>query len=442
MKMLPMLPDGRKKVVRDAARAVKRTANLTIERVTTNTLSTLLGLPGMIVTEYAIERQEGREVLHIFCRHEHEFAICPRCGQVSDTLHEQEERCIRHLDIWGKTTYVHFPARRFDCRKCKKPFTESLSWVENKRRQSTAYELHVYEQCKHMDQAAVAEREGLHFETVKGIFQRWARRAEKQRPYGQVRCLGVDELSLRKGHQQFALVLSDLERHCVLAILPERSQKAFETWLETLSEAERQAIRLVAMDMWGPYRGVVKAKLPHAQIVADRFHVMKQLNEALAKIRRRLQSRADPASYELLKGIRWILVRRRTELKPEEEAKLQAALDAFPELRTAYLLKERFAAIADRIQDRSQAERFLRAWVYEAQASGLVQLVKFTQTLQHWWEEFLNYFNEGFTSAVVEGLNNAIRGVIRRAYGYHVFEHFRLHVLVEHGNLPAPLPQI
>jgi len=144
----------------------------------------------------------------------------------------------------------------------------------------------------------------------------------------------------------------------------------------------------------------------------------------------------------VLKGIRWILVRRRSELKPEEEAKLQAALNAFPELSTAYLLKERFVAIADKIQDRSQAERFLRAWVYEAQTSGLVQLVKFTQTLQHWWEEFLNYFNEGFTSAVVEGLNNAIRGVIRRAYGYHVFEHFRLHVLVEHGNLPAPLPQI
>ena len=252
------------------------------------------------------------------------------------------------------------------------------------------YELHVYNQCKHTDQAAVAEREGLHPETVKGIFQRWARRAEKQRQYTLVRCLGVDEISLRKGHQQFALVLSDLERHCVIAVLPERSQKAFEAWLEGLSEVERRSIRLVAMDMWGPYRGVVRSKLPQAQIVADRFHVTKQLNDALGKIRRRLQA-ANPASYERLKGIRWILVRRRTELKPEEEDKLQAALDAFPELRTAYLLKERFVAIADKIQDRAQAERFLRAWVYEAQASGLVQLVKFTQTLQHWWEEFLNY---------------------------------------------------
>lgn len=437
MKLLPLLPESPVKVVRDAARAVKRKASLMIQRVTVETLNILLGIPGLIVTEYALERQGDEEVLHIFCQHKHEVAICPRCGQMSDSVHSQEERSIRHLDLWGKATYLHFPSRRFGCKKCKKPFTESLSWVESKRRESTGYELHVYEQCKQTDQAAVAERERLHPETVKGIFQRWAKRAEKKRSHLQVHCLGVDEISLRKGHQQFALVLSDLERHCVLAILPERSQKAFEDWLMGLSEADRQAIRLVGMDMWGPYRGVVRSKLSHAEIVADRFHVMKHLNEALAKIRRNLQAKADHDSYQRLKGIRWILVRRRAELKPEEEAKLQTALDAFPELRTAYLLKERFVAIADKIQDRAQAERFLRAWVYEAQASGLFQLVKFTQTLQHWWQEFLNYFNEGFTSAVVEGLNNAIRGTIRRAYGYHVFENFRLHAIVEHGDLPS-----
>jgi transposase len=437
-----LLPSGPIKSIRDAARAAKRTAGLMVKRVTADTLSILLGLPGMVVTEYALEKQDGREILHIFCHHEHEVAQCPRCGQISQDLHEARDRCVRHLDIWGKTTYVHFPSRRFDCTHCQKPFTELLSWIEAKRRESSAYELYVYEQCKHTDIQAVAEREGLHPETVRLIFGRWAKRAEKKQIRQIVKCLGIDEISLRKGHQHFAMVLTDLERHCVVAVLEERSQKALEAWLANLSEAERKAIRLVAMDMWGPYRGVIKAKLAHAEIVADRFHVMKQLNDAIAKIRRNLQAKADKSSYELLKGIRWILVRRREDLKPEEELKLQAALAAFPELRTAYLLKERFAAIANRIHERSQAERFLRVWVYEAQASGLAQLVKFTRTLSNWWDEFLNYFNEGFTSAVVEGLNNAIRGTIRRAYGYHVFENFRLHVMVEHGNLPHPLPQI
>ncbi len=130
-----------------------------------------------------------------------------------------------------------------------------------------------------------------------------------------------------------------------------------------------------------------------------------------------MQSKADEATYALLKGLRWVLVRRRADLKPEEETKLQRALDAFLELRTAYVLQARFVMIADKIPDRAQAERFLGAWVCEAQASGLVPLTKFTHTLQNWWNEFLNYFTEGLTSAVVEGLNNAIRGTIRRAYG-------------------------
>lgn len=439
----PLLLSAPVRLICDAARAAKQKTGLLLKRVTAGTLSVLLGLPGMVVTEYALEPAGERAVMHLFCEHAQEVAVCPHCNQVTDAVHDHSERCIRHLDIWGKRTFVHFPARRFACEPCGKSFTEELVWLESQRRESTAYELHVYEQCRHTDQAAVAQQEALHPETVKGIFQRWAKRAEQQQPPRRpVRCLGVDEISLRKGHKHFALVLSDLERHCVIAVLAERSQEAFAQWLDRLSASERHAIRVVAMDMWGPYRGVVKAKLPHAEIVADRFHVTKHLNEAIAKIRRTLQAKANKADYELLKGTRWILVRPRSDLKPEEEAKLQVVLAAFPELRTAYLLKEKFRTIADKIHDRHRAEQFLRVWVYEAQASGLPQLQKFTQTLQNWWEEFLNYFNEGVTSGVVEGLNNAIRGTIRRAFGYHVFENFRLHVMVEHGKLAAPSPPI
>ena len=106
-----LLPLVRIKTAKDASRAVKRTAELMLERVTENTLSDLLGLPGMVVTEYATEKQEECEILHIFCHHQHEVAQCPNCGQVSQEIHEEEERSIRHLDIWGKMTYVHFPSR-------------------------------------------------------------------------------------------------------------------------------------------------------------------------------------------------------------------------------------------------------------------------------------------------------------------------------------------
>jgi transposase len=357
-------------------------------------------------------------------------------------VHDTEERCVRHLAVWGKRTFVHFAARRFECAHCRKPFTETLAWIEGKRRQTQAFELHVYQRCQQTDQASVAEAEHLHPTTVKDIFYRLAKRAERRHQRDRVRWLGIDEISLKKGHQQFALVLSDLQRHRVIAVLPERSQKALEQWLEGLSVEERTAIWVVAMDMWGPYRGVIRSRLSHAKIVADRFHVMKQLNDRIAQVRRALQAKADPATRETLKGTYWILIKNRADLTPDEEVKLQAALSVSAGLRTAYLLKEDFHTLCEKLHDRSRAERFLRAWVWRAEATGIPQLHKFVQTLLNWWNEFLNYFDERVTSGVVEGLNRAIRAIIRRACGYHVFEHFRLQVLVEHGGLGLPSPPL
>ena len=108
----------------------------------------------------------------------------------------------------------------------------------------------------------------------------------------------------------------------MVEILPDRSNKSLEQWLDSLSYEDKKAIETVSMDMWEPYRQAIEVKLPHAKIVADRFHVMKQLNERLTKLRRSIQAQADPEVKESLKGSRWLLVRNRAELTAKEEEKL------------------------------------------------------------------------------------------------------------------------
>ena len=186
--------------------------------------------------------------------------------------------------------------------------------------------------------------------------------------------------------------------------------------------------------MWQPYRQAVRAKLPQAQLVADRFHVMKQLNDRLTQMRRSIQRRADELSQQVLKGCRWILVKNRDDLTPVEELRLQEILATCPELRTLYLLKEEFRTICEKITDRKQAERFLRAWLYKAKRTGDRFLLKFVKTLQNWWHEILNYFDDRITNGFVEGINRAIRLIINRAYGYRNFENFRLQILAQHGS--------
>ena len=161
-----------------------------------------------------------------------------------------------------------------------------------------------------MTRKQVALQEGLHEETVLGIFKRWAKRAVRRSERRPVRVLGIDEIYL--GDKEYALVLSDIERHRVIE--------------------ERRASKVVSMDMWEAYRQAVRNKLPHAEIVADRSHVVKQLNHQLDLLRRNLRRNGDEALQELLKNSRWISLKNRCDLKPEEESKLQRTLEASEEL--------------------------------------------------------------------------------------------------------------
>ncbi len=431
MKMPPQLPPPRKKIAKDAAQAVKRVHSLTTQAVTAETLSELLGLPGMRVTRFAIEEENKEQYLHLFCEHEHDVAICPRCLKATTEIHEQKDRCVRHLDIWEMKTLVHFPQRRFDCDVCGQPFTENLAWINPKRRQTSVFEMHIYERVKHKTpRKQVAVQEGLHEATVLDIFKRQAKRAARQVDDRRVRILGVDEISLRKGHKQYALVLSDLERRRVIAVLPNRLKKTFEEWLEGLTEEERRAIKVVSMDMWEAYRQAVRKKLSHAKIVADRFHVMKQLNHQIDLMRRSIQRKAKKegheALYQALKGSRWVLLKNRRELTPEQEAQLCTILA---------VSKEEFRTICDKITDRARAQRFLWAWTGKALATGSRYLIRLVKTLRNWWHEFLNYFDDRVTQGFVEGINRAIRGIINRAFGYRNFDNFRLQVLVECGGV-------
>ena len=439
MKQLPHLPLPPQKIPKDAARAVNRVDSLKIEAVTATTLSELLGLPGMIVTRFAIEEENKAQYLHLFCKHDYEVTICPRCLRTTDEVHEVKERSVRHLDIWGMKTVVHFPQRRFDCEVCGMPFTENLEWIDPKRRQTNVFAVHVYERVKNKTpRKQVALQEGLHEATVLELFKRQAKRVTRQIDSRRIRLLGVDEISLRKGHKQYALVLSDLERRRVVAVLSNRLKKTFEEWVAGLTEEERRAIKVVSMDMWEAYRQAVHNKLPHAQIVADRFHVMKQLNHQIDLMRRSFQRTAkkdgDETLYQALKGSRWLLLKKRNKLTPEQEAKLSVILAISDELRTIYLLKEEFRVICDKITDRARAQRFLSAWSWKAVITGSRYLLRFVKTLRNWWHEFLNYFDERVTQGFVEGINRAIRGIINRAFGYRNFENFRLQVLVECGG--------
>lgn len=229
------------------------------------------------------------------------------------------------------------------------------------------------------------------------------------------------------------MVISAPELGLVLDLLADRSKESLENWLKQRGAAWCAQVETCCADMWDAYHIVAKTLLPQAQRVVDRFHVMKNLNDAVTKARRTIQREADEATQAVLKGGRWLLVKNRENLTAEEIERLTQMLTISPELKTCYELKEAFRTWFAESPNRETAADKLCEWQAQAKATGLRSLQAFVRTLDNWRENILNYFNGRHSNGFAEGVNLKIKMLNRRGFGYRNFEHFRLHVLVAFG---------
>jgi transposase len=252
-----------------------------------------------------------------------------------------------------------------------------------------------------------------------------------------IRVLNIDEIALEKGHGNFVLVLSAPEEGYVLEVLPDRERKTLENWLDGLAPEMKKAIKVVNLDKWEPYTLAIKTKLRHARIVVDRFHVMKNLNHGLTVARREIQRNASDEVKEHLKGSRWVLVKNQKDLNEKQRTKLEKLYQASPELKVCQQLKEQFRTIFETVTDRAIARLALRRWMKQVEKLNVTALQSFLVTLKNWFELILNYFLERWTNAFAEGINNKIKLIKRRAFGFTNFDHFRLRILVECAPNPT-----
>jgi len=242
--------------------------------------------------------------------------------------------------------------------------------------------------------------------------------------------LCLDEIAPEKGHGNFLLIISAPELGIILDVLKDRKKASLEDWFDTRGPDWCAAVEVCCADMWDAYHEAAQAKLPKARVTVDRFHVMKTLNAALTKARRAIQKTATDTVQPLLKNSRWLLVKNAENLTAGERERLAAMLAASPELKQCYELKEDFRQWFNASSDRVTADRQLSEWVVRVQASGLKALQVFTQTVSNWRERILNYFDGRHSNGFAEGANLKIKLINRRAYGYHNFENFRLHILM------------
>ena len=244
------------------------------------------------------------------------------------------------------------------------------------------------------------------------------------------RVVGIDELSIRKGHT-YRIVVSDLIRARPIWFGgTDRSEASMSLFFEWLGPKKSGKIRLAVMDMWKPFRNACAAHAPGAAMLYDKFHALRHLGEALDKVRRSEYARLSGEDRKFIKGQRYTLLSHRENLSLDGKKALRILLKANKRLQTAYLLKESFGQLWD-YRSVAWARKFFENWRASLKGQKLEPFEKFAKMIDSHWEGIAAYClpENKISLGFVEGLNNKIRVIQRRAYGLRDEEYLRLKIL-------------
>lgn len=383
-----------------------------------------------------VEVTKGNEII-ITVTSTVEGTHCHKCGQpITQFYGHGREITLRHLSILGKPTYIRIRPKRYRCPNCDDhpTTTQTLPWYDPRSPHTKAYETHVLLNLVNSTVADVSRKEGLGYEAVMGIIDRRVSQQVDWEEIEELEILGVDEITLKKGHGDFVTIVTTRGRTGevqVLAVLGDRKKATVKAFFSSIPKELRKTIQVVCMDLYEGYRNAVREVLGKAvRIVADRFHVAKRYRKGLDEVRKaelkRLKQELPAADYKELKGVMWLLRKAPAELTPTELEVLKRLFSYSPLLGLAWVFCYTLTGIFEAPLTKEEGQLRLRAWRRLVRDSGLTCFDRFLATLDEWLEEISNYFGDRHSSGFVEGLNNKIKVIKRRCYGIlnigHLFQ--------------------
>ena len=328
--------------------------------------------------------------------------------------------------------YLELEIRRVDCRRCGTVKQEKLDWLADNPFYTTRFSFFVGRRCRTMTVKDVAQETRLAWWTIRDLEMEYMR--EQLRRVGQPvpKVIGVDEISIRKGHT-YRIVVSDLERRRAIWFGgKDRSEESMDEFYQWLGPSKSKKIRLAVMDMWKAFRNstLKPEHAPQVAILFDKFHVIRHLGEALDTVRKMEYYRLTGKDRRFIKGQKYTLLSHRENLKPDGRRRLRLLLKANKRLNTAYLLKEEFGQLWD-YEREGWARRFFENWRASLKWQRLKPYEKFAEMIDRHWDGIAAYCKPENKVALgfVEGFNNKIRVIQRRSYGLRNEEYLRLKVL-------------
>lgn len=389
-------------------------------------ITKLLNLEGTKVKNYRLIEGIG---IFIYLKSRTKKVTCPHCGQSTDKLHQNQEYTVRDLPLIEQKVYLKVNRRRLKCPHCSRQFNEELEWLKKNRTYTERFKNKIIHEVLESDVKNVARRYGFSEQEVATMLKEHGEELYQQKPK-EITKLGIDEIALVKGQKNYCAVLVDLEKKVIVGLLPKRTEEEVTKYLEAWGEEVLGQIQEVSIDLWKPYKTVVEKLMPQAEIVADRFHVMKQVNDELDRARRKVKREAKKIKNQskrekLIKGVtnsKYVLLKNESELTEKEREKLEEVKQVAPELGKMHQLKEEFRQVFEKKEDWGEGLLNFSDWLKKA----FLLFPKSSQTIRRWIGEIIAYFDQRTSQGIVEGINNKIKLIKRRAYGFRNFTNFQI----------------
>lgn len=356
---------------------------------------------------------------------------CPECGTIG-RLYRHGVKTVGYKDIpaFGMRSVIEARVSRFKCRDCGKTSMQPLPDIDTRRRMTKRLIEYIAEQGVRKTFSAVARDIGVDEKTVRNICEDNIRKVFEEHEIDAPLILGVDEMKL--GERKRTIFI-DIGEKKLLDLIDAMNRGRVDRWLWALPNKDR--VRLVTMDMWGPYRSSCRVILPNARIVVDKWHVVSKANDALdrvrAKHRRNIKDRRNPHKGRLLLQTHW------KNLSPMRQMMLQGVLDNTPLIKDGWMCKEAFYGIWD-AKSRQDAEARFDAWVAAIPASVNEEFGKLAKTVDNWREEVFTFFELPYTNAYTESRNRLVKDLQREGRGYS-FEKLRAKAILMQPLTSEPM---
>ena len=350
--------------------------------------------------------------------------------------YDRTRRRARDLPCAGFRIYLDFEVRRVACRSCGKVKRERRAFLADNALYTQGFAYYVGRRCRSATIKDIAEELHLDWDSVKELDKQYRRAQLARAGTPGPKVIGIDEVSIRKGHS-YRIVVSDLSGwprairgRPIWFGGEDRSEASMAQFYLWLGEKKSRAIRLAVMAMWKSFRHATEQHAPNAAILFDKFHIMRHLGEALDKVRKSEYARRSGRERRFIKGQKYTLLSNRENLTLEGRHALKTLLAANKRLNIAYLLKESFGQLWG-YEREGWARKFFDNWRAALKWQQLTPYEKFAEMIDRHWNGIAAYCRpeNKVSLGFVEGLNNKIRVIQRCAYGLRDEEYLRLKIL-------------